>query len=241
MKNLMMLIFCCLIGLQLNANHISEQPMHNVVANSGLTLRMFPGTHGAAIKVIPFGEQVTVIDNTDEHPDRVDWVDGHWVMVTHDGDTGYVFNGFLSELAIPEYDFEVSQFELDLIYPLESYAEYRFNADGEADTIHSTKRTKVIQKFEHGEKMIKTSNGDYYKTQLFLNDIRIMDAYHLVLQMVQEKSNQEVFKNESVFIQGRSGEIETIKVKLDNPIDIRKLSNGQIRISILTSESGCEL
>ncbi len=238
MKNLMIILLCTLFSITLSANHIGEQPIHNVVAKSGLTMRMLPGTEHAAIKIIPFGEQVLIIESS-ENPDRIDWIDGNWVLVAHDGDTGYVFDGFLSELAIPFYDFEVSQFGLDLIYPLESYAEYRLVAEGQPDTIHRGEVVKVIHRFEGGEKLVRSDNEDYYKVQLYLNDIRVMDAYHLVQNMLREKKDIKTFQNQSVFIQNKQGEIDHVRVKLDHPVYIKKLKNGQVRISILSSESGC--
>ena len=241
MKNLMIILLSTLISLSTYANNIIEAPHKTVVAKSGLTLRMFAGMKSPAIKVIPFGENVTILETLEENESRVDWVKGTWVLVAHEGDTGYVFDGFLTSLDIPEYEFELNQFELDFIYPLEAYAEYRFVSSELPDTLNKNDRKKVTINFEDNSKLIKTSTDDYYKVELILSDARIMDAYHLLQNMIPNKRDLKKFNELSLFIADEKGDVERIKVQLNNPIRIDKMQNGQIKIGILTSESGCKL
>ena len=98
----------------------------NVVAPSGLKLRATPGSDGEVLTIIPSKSVVLRIDNELYLPveDEINYIRGEWIYVSYHGEEGYVFDGFLSRLPIPIHEFEKTQFDLDLIYPLESWMEY---------------------------------------------------------------------------------------------------------------------
>lgn len=212
-----------------------------VVAHSGLTLRAEPDTKSASLGIIDFGSSVIVLpqEETAQYQ-KINWVEGHWIYVDHEGVTGYMFDGFLSDLPLPIYDFEKCQVDTDLLYPLESWSEINLGLD-KSDTITAGTLRRVTELFESGDKMIKTHKNDEYKIELYLSDVRLMDAYHLLQSMLDGKSSIELFKEESTFIENRDGDLYKIMVDLDNPVWIRKLNTGQIKVTIKTLNDICGL
>jgi|GEM_PF-461876 len=214
-----------------------------VTAQSGLHLRTSPDVHARSVKVIYMGEQVEVLEQPDSMTttQKIDWVAGQWILVEHDGDQGYIFDGYLSPFTVPTHDWEKCQVDLDMIYPLEQWA----NANhllSSIDTSESTHITRVTEHYTNGLKLVRTNSGDIYKVELYLPTARMMDAYHLLQTMLDDEPQLRTFQNESIFIeQADSDDLRRIKVKLDNPVDIRKLSNGTVKISIHSQEYPCQL
>jgi len=122
-----------------------------VTAQSGLHLRTSPDVHARSVKVIYMGEQVEVLEQPDSMTttQKIDWVAGQWILVEHDGDQGYIFDGYLSPLTVPTHDWEKCQVDLDMIYPLEQWA----NANhllSSIDTSESTHITRVTEHYTNG-------------------------------------------------------------------------------------------
>ena len=213
-----------------------------VVANSGLTIRTAPNINAESLGVVEFGSSVEVLNQPDSmvHFERLNWVEGNWIYVDYDGVTGYMFDGYLSDLPLPIYDFERCQLDLDLIYPLESWADVNLG-EGESETIEAGALKKITSRYLGGEKLVRSQKNDDYKLELYLNEIRLMDAYHLLQTMIDSKVRLETFKDESTFIEDRDGELYKVKVNLDNPIVIRKLKSGDIKIEIRSDNYVCSL
>lgn len=225
----------------------ADQPMFSegtelyVVANSGLTLRAEANTQSESLGIIEFGSSVIVLPQEDvAQYQKINWVEGHWIFVDHEGVTGYMFDGFLSDLPLPIYDFEKCHIDTDLLYPLESWSEINLGLD-KSDTITAGTLRRVTDTFESGDKMIKTHKNDEYKIELYLTDVRIMDVYHLLQSMLDGKSSIELYKEESTFIENKEGDLYKIMVDLDNPVWIRKLSSGEVKVTIKTMNDVCGL
>jgi len=177
-----------------------------VVANSGLTLRVAPDINSESLGVVEFGSSVEVLNQPDSlnHFQRVNWVEGKWIYVDYDGVTGYMFDGYLSDLPLPIYEFEKCQLDLDLVYPLESWIEINLG-ESDSDTVEAGVLKKVTDKYIGGEKLVRTSKEDDYKLELYLNEIRLMDAYHLLQSMIDSRVRLQTFKDETTFIEDRDG------------------------------------
>lgn len=213
-----------------------------VTAQSGLHMRTNPDVLANSLKIVPHGEQVLVIaDSSTIQSQKIDWVAGQWLLVEHEGDRGYIFDGFLSRLNVPTYEWEKCQLDMDLIYPLENWAEVNHFLD-RTDTSAGTFITKVSDHYTDGSKLVKINSGNIYKIELYLSDIRVMDAYHLLQSMLDGKPSIRTFHNQSVFIEAPdSSELKKVKIKLDNPVEIRQLDNGVVKISIHSQEYPCTL
>lgn len=213
-----------------------------VVANSGLTLRMEPTANSESLGIVEFGSSVEVLNQPDsiQKYEKLNWVEGNWIYVDYDGVTGYMFDGYLSDLPMPIYEFEKCQMDLDLIYPLESWVDVNLGIS-ETDIVEAGTLKKVIDRYVGGEKLIRSQKNDDYKLELYLNDIRLMDAYHLLQSMIDSRSRLETYKTESTFIEDRNGDLYKVKINLDNPIVLRKLKSGVIKIEIRSDNYLCNL
>jgi len=211
-----------------------------VMANSGLSLRAEPTTSSEVLEIVEFGSSVSVLAPVDSNliTQKINWVEGQWILVDYDGIHGYMFDGYLADLPLPHYEFEKCNVDMDLIYPLESWSEINL-AFKKSDTLSAGSLKKITDYYEGGDKIIKTAKNDEYKIEVFLTDVRLMDAYHLLLTMLDGKKSIESFKNASTFIEDREGELYKIIVDLDSPVRVRKLKNGDIKITIDTINYIC--
>ena len=123
-------------------------------------LLLFFCGHSNSIKIITLGEQVTILEQSDSlQTQTMDWVKGHWVLVDHMGDKGYIFDGFLSGLRVPTYDWEKCQLDLDMIYPLEQWAEVN-HITQKVDTSQGTFISRVTDHYDNGDKLVKINKAD---------------------------------------------------------------------------------
>lgn len=225
------------------ASNSDQSPELTIIARSGLSLREGPHSSSPLIKIIPYGDQVLI---RKDQPDtsflsRIEWVDGEWLAVEHDGSIGFVFDGFLTSLPLPSYEAEFSPYDLELIYPLESWMQYNFTLTGKVDSVKRSGGLKVVSKFENGNRMIQSHQLGFYKSDIYLHDTRIMDVYLLILSMLDDNEEAiQILKSNSVFIEDQKGDINKIKVNLDTPIEIRKLGPDLIRITSISSDHYCK-
>lgn len=227
----------------LNANTTPEENILHVVANSGLLLRAEPSINAAVIEKIPYGATVEkLIDTLNSEPlhQQIEYVEGTWSLVKYEGEIGYVFDGYLSPLAIPTQHFETNSDDMDLIYNLDSWIDYHL-IDEKVSKIALSKEDGVKTKIFHtdGSKTIKTKTSSYFLLETELQNIRVMDAYHLLKNMLTEDFQKATFGNKTIFIQDVDGQLNRIKINLERPIDIRKMPNGNVKIKIVSAEIGC--
>lgn len=237
-----MFIFISTLCLSLTkANNVIGEQFLSVSATSGLSMRMAPGLSAEKIMIIPHGAEVEVILR-DENPleETVEWTKGQWTYVEYDGRRGYVFDGFLTSLPIPNLQFEKVVSDLDLCSPLMSWAEHRFNEVKSVDTIQRNDITKVIKVLADGVILKKYSDDQFFMLEAEIDHIRIMDAYHLLLNMM-DKEDMVIFKNNSTFLKDQSFEIEKIRVDIDNPVLIEKIDENRVRITIDNPYQDCSL
>lgn len=233
-------LLCASVGL---ASTPTEPETMTVVATSGLILRQAPDAHSPAIKIIPFGEEVSI---RHDQPDtifhqRINWVDGEWIVVEHEGEVGFVFDGYLTALPLPTNDAEYTPYDMELIYPLESWMNNHHLHAAIPDTILRSERSKVVHNYVNGNRMVQSNQHDYYKVEVYLHDTRLMDAYHLLLSMIGEEGTIDLFKKSSTFIEDMTGEITRIKINADDEIDIRLLGPDLVRIKMTSVEQYCKL
>ncbi len=212
----------------------------NVIAPSGLKLRLAPNIHSDILSIVPFGEEVIIIETPDSSTTSIDYTIGNWIKAEYEGEVGYIFDGFLTSLSIPTQDFEITDEADDLIFCLSSWAQYNLDIVLPIDTMNYDNGTeKTIRLFEDGSKLTTIDHDRKLDIKLDLTDIRIMDAYHLLESMIIDKKELQRFKESSIFIKNKTGDIDRIKIGLDNNITIKTAENGKIRITINYEEYGC--
>ena len=236
MKNLMCILIICLAGATVQANHTIPE-MGFVSAFSGLKFRATPGADGQVLKVIPFGEAVDIIE-TSEVKDRVEWLEGHWILVEYQGLQGYVFDGFISTLPLPYEDFELTQEDEDLTYPLIAYVQNQFSQVETPDTTTKHNTQSVLRKF-NALSMKTEESSSHLRVELEFSDIKLKDAYNLLRSMMLTKKERIQFENNTLFIKNRDGIIDRIKVGVNSPVEIKRLNNGHIKINVIAFYEGC--
>lgn len=213
-----------------------------VVAQSGLSLRTQPGSQNELIAIIPYGKVVQILQpDSVLLQENINWVSGQWIPVHYNGNIGYVFDGYLSPLTLPKYSFEKTQSNLDFIYPLESWVGVHLHALGDQDTVTTDYYDQVTQVYESGDYMTRMNAGNLYKVKLNLKHVRIMDAYHLLKSMLSDQNEINEFEKSSLFLADEGNDLHRIKIKLDNPVDIRYTSDGNVLITITSQEYECDL
>jgi len=212
----------------------------SVVAFSGLKIRSTPGVEGKVLDVAAFGEKVQILEQS-ELKETIEWVTGKWIKVSYHNVEGYVFDGFLTNFPIPSYDFEMTQNDLDVSYPLLAWAENNFDEIEDSDTIERANHNKIIQYLENGILVTREDSDENFKSSLHLTDTKISDAYNLVKTMLLTKNERTVFEEKSVFISNKGEGIDRIKIDIDSPIDIKDLGDGNIKISVISFHEGCGL
>ena len=186
MKNFIFVLIASLTLISLSANTTPEIKTKNVVAFSGLKLRIAPGLDQQVLMVVPYGEQVTILEETDIAL-SVEWLEGNWTKVEYENTEGYIFNGFLTDSPIPSNDFELTQNDLQLTYPLLAWTEFHFDQVQNPDTISKKDFQKVIQYLEEGKVLTREENNAYFKSTLKIKNGQISDAYNLLKGMLLTK------------------------------------------------------
>ncbi len=218
-----------------------EEKLMSVVAGSGLKMRTAPKLSAQTIKVIPFGDMVfPVIDTamTETVEDRIEWMEGEWIKVEHMGDQGYVFNGFLTHLPVPQFDFELTYEDMDLVSPLESYVSYRFDRDGEPVIYDNNDEIKMVTKYEGGHKKTEIEDAFMYQIKVVLNDTEIHEAYNLLKGMLLTGYEKTTYEQNAVFVENKYGEISKIRINIDMPIEIKQLPGNQVQIRVTNYSYG---
>lgn len=98
LKPLLLVILFLLIGTYGCATiqqKPSEQQFRWVAAKRGLSVRNAPSSSGKKINVLAFGKQVLLLSEKEKSIELASRV-GRWTEVYWDGNTGWVFGGFLS-------------------------------------------------------------------------------------------------------------------------------------------------
>jgi len=224
----------------LTAQTIPDSNQLNVFATSGLSLRATANSTGQMLTVIPFGESITSIETLGKN-ETIEWMNGEWVKVRYLHHEGYVFTGFTSMLPPPIMDFELTQEDLDLTYPLLAWAEYHFDEIRNSDTIEHDQQYSITQHLENGI-TIERENSDYhFKTVAHFKHNKIGEIYNLLKSMLMTKQEIVAFVNNSIFIEDIHGELSEIKITIDSPVHIKKQTDGSIKASVITFHEGCSL
>ncbi|MBT8234326.1 MAG: SH3 domain-containing protein [Saprospiraceae bacterium] len=240
MKNLICFLFVVFTSSILFGNTTPEPQSVSVIAFSGLKIRATPGVDGKVLDVVAFGEKVEILEDS-EITQTIEWLKGKWIKVAYHNVEGYVFDGFVTKFPIPTYDFELTQNDLDIAYPLLAWAENNFDEINSMDTIERANSIKVIQYLEGGIQISREDTDYKFESVVTLPNTKISDGYNLVKSMLLTKNERKVFEDKSVFISNRGNGIDKIKIDVDAPIEIKDIGDGSIKISVVSFHEGCGL
>jgi hypothetical protein len=82
--------------------NLSETEAYYVLAASGLRMRIGPSLKSEKMDVVEYGEKIEVFMNDDIQPIVVNGVKGRMLKVIYKNKTGYMFEGYLSSIPVPE-------------------------------------------------------------------------------------------------------------------------------------------
>lgn len=208
-----------------------------VQSKSGLKLRLNPNLEAPVLSVIGYGENVKVLEDSIGNEFNVSWVKGKWIKVEHNFQTGYVFDGFLSELPVPSYTEELGSHYKDLGFALYNYAHLNFQNLG-IDTLSENENSLTTSTVLDEHELFVHEAIGIFKVELTLNGVRLMDAYNLLENMLDSRSARSILKENSMFFRDRIGLVNKVKIGGDD-LKIIKLPDGRIKISSQTIIEGC--
>ncbi len=159
------------ISLQANTpNHYMEGAQLRVTAKSGLKLREEPSLNSRVFTTMDWGDEVIILNTMNfERSQTIELVEGNWVYVSYNGFKGFTFDGFLSDLPLPESNFDL--FELiDLTYDVVEQRDSILSEEGSEQKVRIYANGFELRNF-YGE------GGSF--TELVLPQTRLSEAYML--------------------------------------------------------------
>lgn len=230
------LVFLSFLFMSFQVKAISYQQgeVLTVVAHSGLSLRDKPGVHHETLLVIPFGHEVERLHMESEAVgDQLGYVPGEWIYVDYHGLKAYVFDGYVSTLGIAEVDETEGLHDLSVPEMIHDWAIYHLDP---IYTIDSTITCEIedpnhlLEEFVDQQYLRVLMNDHMLKSILVLNDVRMMDVYHLVMSMLSSRAERNEFIQNTVIIHNEFSEISEIKVQTEVPIRIKMLEDGRVKV-----------
>jgi hypothetical protein len=200
------LLSCNIIFCQIN----SEE--YYVWAKSGLALRNSPGSLSKKIDIIPYGYKIKV----DEQ--NINWenlqvisayfidekhypgfsLEGSWVNVIYNGNSGYIFTGFLSKLPPMKLTTYKSGY-----YAVETMNEWADREFGilkaiklHGDTLSEYVKDKII--YNNGLMVIKETDSGKFWEQIIIPEANLKDGFlifNLINNFLNGYENDQKTKN----------------------------------------------
>ena len=236
------------------ANPITDSTEHNpsfgyerfagqtliVHALNGLKLRYEPSFKSQVITVLDYGEGITLLGETPEStPFKIGYTTGKWIHIDVNGLEGYLFDGFVSSLPIPE----VLPHTEYLTSALEQYTHANFDWTTTDTIVRSSEmderfHVKYRYNFNENVRMLYSAYWQSESVKLELSDVRIMDAYHLVKALLTVTDLKSVYGDELIFKINDDGDIYEISDRLKEDIIIKKVGERNVSIEFKT-HVGC--
>lgn len=205
----------------------------NVFASSGLKLRAFPNQKAEVLDIVRFGDVVEVINTfgfEDSKQDRIDWMDGHWILVEYEGIAGYLFDAYLSALPFPGSEEEICQDGYSYAYTLGEYFDRNFEHQQLLDSTES----KLVYRLDKGIKVKRIIEDQIWSIEIEIPEMRMSEILNLMRSMLPDKQTRIQFESSLVFIEGSSENIDEIRINLGDEVLLKKKPNG----SLLVKASG---
>ncbi|MDH3651689.1 MAG: SH3 domain-containing protein, partial [Saprospiraceae bacterium] len=219
MKYALFSIVLCFIfpGKVQTSNPWTEGQYLNVYANSGLKLRTEPNRHAEVLDIVRYGDQVKLLNSfsfNEEMSDRIDWIDGHWVLVEYDGLAGYLFDGYLSALPFPDHEDQLCTDGYSYAYTLGQYMDQHYRVERILDSSDH----KLTYLLINGGKVKRSIIEDHWSIEIQVSDIKINEVLNLMRSMIPDKASRTQFERSLLFIENDMGQIEQIKINVGEPV-----------------------
>lgn len=194
-----------------------------VHAIDGLKLRFEPSFHSPTITVLDYGEAITQLGETPESEHfSIGYTIGKWIHVDVNGLEGYVYDGFVSSLPIPEFIPDTDY----LTTVLEEYVKSNFNLTATDTMARSSEmderfHVKYRYTFEDNIRLHYDAFWELEKIKLEIPNIRIMDGYHLVKALLTVSGLKDIYGTDLIFKVNDLGNIYEISDRFREDIIIR--------------------
>lgn len=231
MKNLIAFLALSLFSQHMMAKSDPPIPQSYVYATSGLNLRATAGTDGQILTVIPFGERVTILDDSTA-VERIDWLEGKWVQVSYQGTQGYLFSAYLSDLPIlnPEEQF-LPYTGMNLTLPLIDWINLSFEQSRQADTLVLADNVTISSYYEGGHFLTHNDTEYRHRVHVLLRDKTLGEAYNLLRSFLVTDEERLHYDEHAVFIE-QDQIIRKIRIELDVPIQLSPTTDGDVMITV---------
>jgi len=239
MYRIIMAVMCVLSFTQIHGNPapFENGAMLSVFANSGLKLRSQPNLRSEVLDVVRYGDQVLVVnthDFSEEYSDRIDWIDGHWILVDYQGIVGYLFDGYLSHLSFPSSQEQLCEDGYSFAYTIGNYFETKFPVTNTLDS--SDHQTTYV--LDGGIRVRKATESGLWTLDLEIPDAKISDILNLMRSMLPDAASRNYFDKNLIYLEGADGKIREVKSNFGNPVTIKKKSNNHILVKA-SGNTGC--
>jgi hypothetical protein len=229
-----LVIIFCLISLSIRATSDTLPSYHedtilNVYASSGMKLRAFPNKNAEVLDIVRYGDEVVVINTfafSDDKADRIDWLDGHWILVEYDGIAGYLFDAYLSALPFPGSLEEICQDGYSYDYTLGAY----FDRNFAQHQILDSSANKKVYLLDKGIKVKRIFEEHVWTIEIEIPQMGINEILNLMRSMLPDKSSQVQFENALIFIEGPDSKINEIKVNMGDSVTLKRKANGHLLV-----------
>lgn len=217
-------------------NYTNGDILH-VVASSGLRMRTSPNAQAGTLRVLECGEAVT-IENTFEfdstYRDKSGWFDGHWIYVNSEGISGYMFDAYLTSLAIPNHENELCFESMPFSVPLQEYLMHHYPVEMEEQgSEHREDIDQCIVYHAGGITVTRTAGSGWNKTDLVFQGYRFAEVVNLFRSMLVGDEMKEEFDSNLIFHQNGQGQVYRAKVTLNGyGLNIESRRDGRIHVSM---------
>ncbi len=216
----------------------TEGEVVNVFAPSGLNLRAFPKIDAEVLDIVRYGDRVVVENTFDfaaDKADRIDYIDGHWILVNYQGIKGYLFDGYLSSLPFPSTEDQLVDEGFSFAYTLGEYLDHHFDFVETLDSTFNTQRYLLSQ----GIKIRRIVKENSFRLTIEMPNTKPSEILNVMRSMFTDRAQRSQFDRSLLFIENDHGTITEIKTtEAQDQITIKINKNGTLIISA-DGQIGC--
>lgn len=203
----------------------------NVLAVNGLNMRSQPDSKARIVTKVMYGKRVEVMEKTKTEL-QLGWIKDNWIKVKYRGREGYIFGGYLSELAAPT---GLSETKL-LADLLPTYCANAFKPKGapiltkEVETDGDV-LNHALHVFAGGQELEIEQRKERRTTKLLLNST-ILETYVLLEALLKQSGNTQLL-DELRFVKGKDGNLLRIN-DAAGTVSIKQFSDEKTELQLMS-------
>ena len=209
-----------------------------VIANSGLRLRTSPHTESGTIRILKYGEPVSVLNTfnfDDTHADQSGWLSGHWIYVRSSASEGFIFDAYLTTLDIPTHEDELCYEPMRFTSAMQTYINHHYGILADENGLEQRDEVDqcVTYRTDNITMTITQGNG-WYKTDIEFGGYRLSEVINLMRSMLVGTEVTQTFEDSLVFYRDKySGQVTRIRGgSPEYPVIIEWIDDGIVTVSL---------